>query len=232
MSNSSTSGPHSSVTSALSTNSTPTTSQPTKSSTLNQKKISKQTQQDTLAPKKLLLQTIATLVILVLILGVLSYYFKPMMETWSKTFIQHTGVWGVALGFFFPDAFTLPIPPDTFLVAGHLGGLDFWQILTWASAGSILGGCFGFLMIRRITNHEKISQWLKPKIKKGEVFMQAYGLWAVAVAALTPLPYSMICWASGAMGVRFTPFLLVSLLRIPRVAVYLFAIQKTMHFVA
>jgi membrane protein YqaA with SNARE-associated domain len=187
--------------------------------------------QNKLAPKKLIVQTIFGLILLVALLTLLSSYFKPEMEAWSRSFISNTGAWGVGLGFFIPDAFTLPIPPDTFLVAGHLGGLDFWLILIWASIGSILGGCFGFLMIRHFTTYPKIKKWLAPKIQRGEEFMQEYGLWALAVAALTPLPYSMICWACGAMGIRFMPFVAVSLLRIPRVAIYLLLIENTMHFV-
>lgn len=203
----------------------------TKISTPTQAPLPRTLAQRELAPKKLIIQTIFGLIVLVALLTLLSSYFRLEMEAWSHSFISNTGIWGVGLGFFIPDAFTLPIPPDTFLVAGHLGGLDFWLILIWASVGSILGGCWGFLMIRHFTTYPKIKTWLAPKIKRGEAFMQAYGLWALAVAALTPLPYSMICWACGAMGVRFIPFVTVSLLRIPRVAIYLLLIENTMHLV-
>jgi uncharacterized membrane protein YdjX (TVP38/TMEM64 family) len=47
----------------------------------------------------------------------------------------------------------------------------------------------------------------------------------VAVAAITPLPYSIFCWAAGAGKLPFRRFLLVSLLRIVRVAGYLYLIQ-------
>lgn len=62
--------------------------------------------------------------------------------------------------------------------------------------------------------------------------MERYGLLALALAALTPLPYSLVCWACGATKVRTVPFILVSLLRVPRVAIYLLIIEQTMQLSA
>jgi membrane protein YqaA with SNARE-associated domain len=187
------------------------------------------TPQPVLHSSKLALQTLLGLVFLVIGLGVASYFLRGWMEEISQNFISVTGVWGVGLGFFFPDAFTLPIPPDTFLVAGLLGKLSFTQILFSASIGSILGGTLGFLMIRSLSTIPKVEQWLDQKVSKGKAFMNQYGLWALAIGALTPLPYSMMCWACGIVRVRFIPFFLISLLRIPRVALYILLIEQTLN---
>ena len=106
---------------------------------------------DDINPKKLLLQTLGTLVVLGVILTIISTTFREPVEAWSQTFIEHTGFWGVGLGFMLPDALTLPIPPDAFLMAGYMGGLDFYSIALSASIGSIVGGTLGFLMIRKVT---------------------------------------------------------------------------------
>ena len=183
----------------------------------------------TLKSSKIALQTLAGVVLLIVGLGVASYFLKDWMEHVSQEFIALTGAWGVGLGFFIPDAFTLPIPPDTFLVAGLLGKLSFNTILFSASLGSILGGSLGFLMIRSLARIPRIEAWLDQKVSKGKAFMNQYGLWALAIGALTPLPYSMMCWACGIVRVRFLPFFLVSLLRIPRVALYIFLIEQTLY---
>jgi uncharacterized membrane protein YdjX (TVP38/TMEM64 family) len=47
----------------------------------------------------------------------------------------------------------------------------------------------------------------------------------VALGAVSPLPYSISAWAAGALGMELRPFVLVSLLRIPRVGFYLWLIQ-------
>lgn len=179
--------------------------------------------------KSILIQTLIALIGLVVGLAILAHLFRPEMEMISKRFIDWSGIWGVGLGFLIPDALTLPIPPDTFLVAGHLGGLDFWSMTLWGGLGSVLGGTLGFFMIRILSNRPSVQGWLQGKIQKGIDFMDRYGLIALALAALTPLPYSLVCWACGATRVKTLPFILVSLLRIPRVAIYLLLIEQTMH---
>jgi membrane protein YqaA with SNARE-associated domain len=148
---------------------------------------------DEINPKKLLFQTILALIALGAILTVISIYFKEPVEAWSKSFIAMTGLWGVALGFMLPDAFTLPIPPDTFLLAGYMGGLDFLPVAISASIGSIAGGTLGFLMIRQFSEKTWVQTKLGSKLEWGKKFMSRYGSTALAVAALTPLPYSVIC---------------------------------------
>ena len=51
------------------------------------------------------------------------------------------------------------------------------------------------------------------------------GTYVLAAAALTPLPYSIACWAAGAIKMPFGRFLAVSSLRVVRVAGYLWLIE-------
>ena len=190
--------------------------------------LSSEEQTNPIKTNKVILQTILGIILLVLVLGLLSMFLEEPMKRFSEAFVQRTGYWGIALGFMIPDALTLPIPPDAFLVAGYLGGLDFWTIAIWASIGSISGGTLGYMVIRLVSNQPTIRKWLDRKIVKGQRFMKQYGLWALGIAALTPLPYSVICWACAVSGVRLVPFVLVSLLRFPRVIAYLVLIQQTM----
>ena len=181
--------------------------------------------QDAISPRAILLQTLGALLILGIVLALISTFLREPVEAWSRLFIGSTGVWGVGLGFFFPDALTLPIPPDTFLLAGYLGGLKFWDIAVSASIGSIMGGTFGFLLIKRISDQPRAKKWIHKKLSSGKRVMDQYGGLALALGALTPLPYSVMCWACGAMGMRFRVFIAISLLRIPRVIAYLWFIQ-------
>jgi membrane protein YqaA with SNARE-associated domain len=182
---------------------------------------------DAITPRGILLQTLGALLVLGIVLALISTFLKEPVEAWSKSFIGSTGAWGVGLGFFFPDAFTLPIPPDTFLLAGHLGGLPFWEIAVSASIGSITGGTLGFIMIKRISDQPRARRWIHKKLSSGKLLMDQYGVLALALGALTPLPYSVICWACGAMGMSLRVFFAVSLLRIPRVIGYLWFIEVT-----
>ena len=214
---------------------------------------------DELDLRPILWKTFLGLLLLGGVLALISIYFKEPVEAFSKRFIGLAGDWGgavwnlspeafqeqfsseqfrlfgqilgVGAGFFLPDALTLPIPPDTFLVAGMMGGLSFWPTAIGASIGSILGGTLGFLMIKRLSSVRWVQRTLEKKLPFGQAFMARYGTIALGLGALTPLPYSVICWACGATGMRLMTFLTVSLLRIPRVVVYLWVIQTTLNVV-
>ena len=177
--------------------------------------------------KKLVLQLIVGLIALVAALAFALSQFKPQLEQVSESFVSLMGIQGIGLGFFVTDSLTVPIPPDAFLAAGLLAGMDFFEILLWASAGSVIGGWFGFHLARTLTRQPRFADWLGRRLEKGRSFMARYGLAALAIAALTPLPFSIICWACGALGTPQIPFVLVSLLRVPRIALYLWVIQQT-----
>ena len=52
------------------------------------------------------------------------------------------------------------------------------------------------------------------------------GRWFLAIAAVSPVPYSVTCWAAGATKMAYLDFIVISLLRIPRVAAFLWLIQR------
>ena len=59
------------------------------------------------------------------------------------------------------------------------------------------------------------------EISDDDALVERYGVIALAATALTPLPFSLGCWAAGALKMPFSTFFAVALLRIPRVAGYL-----------
>ena len=157
---------------------------------------------------------------------VLLYFFQAEVQVWSRWFVEQFGGPGVAIGFFIPDAFTLPLPNDAFTVLGRLGGMDFWEVVAWGSLGSIVGGslgwAIGYWLISRLPPLQRYFE------RTGKVVLervQRRGMMALAAAALTPIPYSITCWAAGAVQMPFWRFFLVSLLRIVRVAMYLWLIE-------
>ena len=81
-------------------------------------------------------------------------------------------------------------------------------------------------MIGRYLSHTRWFQRIMERRGK-EIYRLAkrYGVLAMAVGALGPIMYSLCCWAGGALDIRWRDFWLVTSLRIPRVAIYLWAIQ-------
>ena len=92
-------------------------------------------------------------------------------------------------------------------------GLRFTEELGRIAAGRLLAG----------------TRWFEARsgrgVQRARSLFERYGAWALALAAVSPLPYSLLAWASGGLGLPLRRFLLVSLLRIPRGAGYLWAIE-------
>ena len=64
------------------------------------------------------------------------------------------------------------------------------------------------------------SRWAADRARYIATFMRRYGFWAIAVAAITPFPFSAATWASGAAGISPRIVLLGSLFRAPKVLFY------------
>jgi membrane protein YqaA with SNARE-associated domain len=166
--------------------------------------------------------------LLLLLLGAMlaGYLFREELLGIGRWFVSEVGGPGIAIGYFIPDAFTVPIPNDAFTTFGRLGGMGFVEVVAWGTLGSLVGGSTGYWLARglfrrsrRVRNYvESRSGDLMKRIHRG-------GALVLAAAALTPLPYSIACWAAGAIEMPFGRFFAVSLLRVIRVAGYLWLIE-------
>jgi membrane protein YqaA with SNARE-associated domain len=172
---------------------------------------------------------VSTLVALALLIGAaatVGYYFNEPLLRISRMFVTNFGGGGVALGFYLPDAFTIPLPNDVVTVLALAGGMHFFEVTLFATAGSIAGGCTGYWIGRALRRTKMVRRVLERGGGIAQQTLTRHGVTAVAVAALTPLPYSIFCWAAGAGKVDFRAFLVVSVpLRFVRAAGYLYLIQ-------
>jgi len=150
------------------------------------------------------------IIVLTLIFATVGYFFREPVLAFASSFVQKLGGLGVAIGFFIPDAFTVPLPNDAFSVLGLAGGLGFVEVAIWSTAGSVAGGSTGFLIGRRLS---KTAWYQRVMAKRGlqvQDLINRYGGIGLALAALTPLPYSLASWAAGTSPLRYWHFLLIS----------------------
>jgi membrane protein YqaA with SNARE-associated domain len=184
-------------------------------------------QNDGLDPelKRLIKQMAWGLVALVLLIGLLAYQFRDPLMAISRRFVETFGGPGVALGYFLPDALFMPIPQEAVKTFALLGGMPFWDIVLWASLGTLLGGPVGFWGGRLLAKRPRVAALLAGRGARAHGIVARYGTLGLAIGALTPLPYCLTCWAAGALRMPFRTFLLVSLLRIPRVIFFLWLIK-------
>ncbi len=178
-----------------------------------------------IAPRRILGMTALFIVGLVAIAAALGAFFRDPLQELSEAFVSVLGGPGIAIGYLIPDAFTVPIPNDAFGWFGIEGGVPFWEVVFWGTLGSVAGGCVGYLIGQRLRTTRWVSQFMAGRGRALERLIRRYGLWVVAIAAMTPLPYSLSAWAAGAVHMRFSTFFAVSLTRTFRVAGALYLIK-------
>jgi len=179
-----------------------------------------------LEPRKLILSTIAFVVLLFAAVAALWFWLRGPLVGMSASFVERFGGPGVAIGFFLPDAFLIPFPNDTFALLGLAGGLGVGPVIAWGTGGSILGGCTGWLIGRKLRRTRLVERLMATgRGRELEDAVRRRGALVVAVAAITPLPYSVASWAAGAVGMPLGSFVLVSLTRVIRVASSVYIMQ-------
>lgn len=111
----------------------------------------------------------------------------------------------------FSEAIFFPVPADVLLLALCLGKpkRSFWYGAICVTF-SILGGCTAFALGLAIGGDRVIRALelihLGPKAEQAMALYRAYDFWAVAIAALTPVPYVMFSWLGGISKISFAGF--------------------------
>jgi membrane protein YqaA with SNARE-associated domain len=125
------------------------------------------------------------------------------------------GAWALFLLAFCESSF-FPLPPDILLIALSVAvPKKSMRYALVCSAGSVLGGCFGYLIgwrfMETIGNKIIVFYDFGDKFNYIRQLYQSYDAWAVAVAGFTPIPYKVFTISAGAFGINFPVFLLASL---------------------
>ena len=140
---------------------------------------------------------------------------------WAETRYAGTALAAVA----FSEAVWFPIPADPLLVALCLGKpkRSFWYALNctfWSTFGAMLAMLVGTMVgeervlaaMACIDQHLAwLPAWLHLDLERyarmALDLFRDYGFWAVAVAALSPVPYKVFAWIAGFAGVHWLTFL-------------------------
>ena len=111
----------------------------------------------------------------------------------------------------FAESSFFPIPPDVLLIAMSI--LDPAHAFTYAAvctAGSLAGAVFGFLLGVKGGRPLLLKLFSTKKILVVEKYYQKWDVWAVAIAAFTPIPYKVFTISAGVFQLNFKRFLLAS----------------------
>lgn len=112
----------------------------------------------------------------------------------------------------FAESSFFPVPPDVLMIPMALANPPLALLYaTITTLGSTLGGMFGYYIgdkggkkiLHRFVSLEKIEMV--------KYYYHKYDVWAVAVAALTPIPYKLFTISAGTFSLNFKRFVLASI---------------------
>ncbi len=130
---------------------------------------------------------------------------------WAKT---PYGTWALFALAFCESSF-FPIPPDVLLItlAVVLPRKSLGYALV-CSVGSILGGCFGYLIgwqfMAAVGDAIIRFYGLIDKYEDMRQLYSLYDAWVVGIAGFTPIPYKVFTITAGAFRINFLVFLVAS----------------------
>lgn len=112
----------------------------------------------------------------------------------------------------FSEAVWFPIPPDPLLVALCLGKpkRSFWYALNctfWSTFGAMLAMLAGTLVGKERVLDAMEYVNLRHEAEMALNLFRDYGFWAIAIAALSPIPYKVFAWIAGFAGCHWLTFL-------------------------
>ncbi|MFC1488458.1 YqaA family protein [Thermodesulfobacteriota bacterium] len=132
---------------------------------------------------------------------------------WAET---PYGAWALFLLAFCESSF-FPIPPDILLIALAVSiPKKSFRYALICSAGSVLGGCFGYLIGWQFMSgigEQIINLYgLTDKFEYIQTLYTRYDAWAIGIAGFTPIPYKVFTISAGAFNINFSVFIIVSII--------------------
>ena len=113
------------------------------------------------------------------------------------------------------ESSVFPVPPDVLLIAIVAARPLAWlRVATICAAGSLIGAIIGYLIglsfMATLGSPIIAFYGVENDWERFLTLVDNLGIWFLAAAAFTPIPFKVATIASGAAGLPFVPFLLVS----------------------
>ncbi len=177
----------------------------------------------------LLGQTLAAIVVLALVAFAIEHAFATQLRSMGVFFVQRFGLLGFFVGTFVADGFHVPVPAQFYLLALVSSGRPALAPLSVMCIASILAGHVGYRIGGRLEGLPFFHRLVSRSGGKVKGLFARYGVWAVAVGSLTPVPYPILCYLSGLYQIPYGLFSLLTLLRIPRLLFFYYLFLRASH---
>ena len=111
----------------------------------------------------------------------------------------------------FAESSFFPVPPDVLLIALSIANPPTALVFALVCMiGSVLGGMLGHQIGRRGGRPVAIKLFGEEKIMLVQRLYQRYDVWAILIAAFTPIPYKVFSISAGVFELDFGRFVIAS----------------------
>lgn len=170
--------------------------------------------------RSVIMQTVFAVLGVVAILIVAATFFKEPLTLFADWMVAQFGLAGILLGIAASDILSIPIPPDTFIFFAATSDMPALPVVTAMSLTSVICGNIAYFVGPQVQRIGFIRRRIEKWRPKGEALFLRWGVWAVAIGAISPLPYAMTCWFAGIYKMPYKKFFLATFTRIPRIVAY------------
>lgn len=137
---------------------------------------------------------------------------------------ERFGMVGIFLYVFIVDTLILPLSPD--FVFPIVAGMPWYEVIPVIGAASALGGIVSYFIGRGLAKVPVVDRLVGKAEAKWGKYIRRYGILFVVLSTLTPLPYSTVCIAAGAVKLSARKVIPCCFLRIVRMALYYFLFRS------
>ena len=128
----------------------------------------------------------------------------------SKKLIESNGLLGIFL-IALLESIIFPVPTAIIITAGTALKLDPITVVVIATLGSVLGAVVGYMLGLKGGRPALIWLFDEEKIGKVDRLFEKYGVYAVGMAAFSPLPFKVFTISAGVARMNLIAFILVSI---------------------
>jgi membrane protein YqaA with SNARE-associated domain len=176
--------------------------------------------------------TLALLVRMALGLGallvgvfVLSSLFRSELEALGRVFVERFGLWGMVAGSILADGFHFLLPPQFYMLMGITSGVPAVATVTAVCLGSWIGGWSAYFLAARVGHFATLERRLARPRRLLDAALARYGSAALVVAGFLPITYAALCYIAGLGRVTKRGFLVIALVRVPRLVAYYYLVR-------
>lgn len=181
--------------------------------------------------RRAVIQAVVMLFVLVGSMALVGRFFADELLLATSWVNEQVGFVGLAAILLLTDSVITPVPPDLLLVVIANTDLShhWWIYVPTLGVISSGAGILAWHLSARV-GHTRLPRLIFGRFReRNAALVSRYGVLAVALGALTPIPYSITCWTAGILHVPVRRVAWVTLLRIPRFIGYYLVIAWSTH---